>query len=223
MAYLFNKKTWVTDETITEEELNRMEDGIAEANKVIVLKYGEEIDADFASRLINLFSQNKVNLLSFVQANDQPQRSDILSSAVAILTVDGQSVVGFQSTAWNVVSGVNIIEVYTWELKPDGAWIMQDVNVVAVRDEIVYVDMRNDPKSFNELKRDLLSRKVVKYIEDELVEVGYRYSEYTLAALDYGDNGYYALFNGCGLVGSSAEPITLMFFASNPDDPMTEA
>lgn len=86
----------------------------------------------------------------------------------------------------------------------------------------VYVDMLSLPKTYNELVNYAVAEKTVIYAEYRLVSDVYKITIYTLTALDYRDNIYYAVFT-TGIVSEEyAVPYTLMYASTDPDEPMGE-
>lgn len=95
MTDTFVKKTWETDDTITADELNRMENGIANAtSNIVFLNYGEEYDVQ---GLIDNF--DNINIMCVYRPSETVC---VISTSVKVLTSGLQFTAKYGLTTYTI-------------------------------------------------------------------------------------------------------------------------
>lgn len=109
MAYF--KKTWVTGETITANDLNRIEDGIANAaSNIVFLNYGEEYD-------IQGFIDNfeNINIMCVYRPSET---LCVISTSVKVLTSGLQFTAKYGQTTYTILASRSNNRWYVSQTEP---------------------------------------------------------------------------------------------------------
>lgn len=126
MADLFNKKTWVTSETITADGLNSMESVVSNANDVIFLKAGEALSAEDAASIFDKYERQKIYLVAVIEDLNMP--GAVFSSQNTWSFISGYTgdVIEFNAMyPKNDMTGLKLFW-YQIYLKDDGSWYLEE-------------------------------------------------------------------------------------------------
>ena len=132
MAYLFNKKTWVTDETITEDGLNSMESVVSPAKDIIFLNVDEALSAEDAASVFDKYNRHEIDLIAIIENLNIPGAVFSSQNALAALSGYQGDVIEFNAMYPKTdMSGLKLIW-YQFYLKSDGTWYVETPSVIPI-------------------------------------------------------------------------------------------
>ena len=132
MADLFNKKTWVTGETITADGLNSMESVVSPTKDIIFLNADEALSAEDAASVFDKYNRHEIDLIAVVENLNIP--GAVFSSQNTLSFISGYQgyVIEFNAMYPKTdMSGLKLIW-YQFYLKSDGTWYFEDPSVIPI-------------------------------------------------------------------------------------------